>query len=997
MKIPFHAQLREAEPALAAELSEAVEEAVGAFAAASYGTEESFLLTFDEGSRPCRLRAAEAARSLSSRLSGLAPRLHGWSIFLDAGPGGPEEALRSAKRLWFGIEGDGLFISTRSLEYFRDYFRFGPSGTAGDPEAKECIPILEAIYARPALPGSGTIEETSPRAIDLIMDALGELGVGQGADSPLALLGPGRGPSLNLEAALARLYSDASPRFLRISASAVENTPYGPVAGALGALVSPHKGEAGPGALLSGAERGLLEELSPLLDFLQRSPYRRDCPARIDIRLRLCAAAALRLYARTMRKSCVPAFVILERIEDFPSRSLDLILGLAREQLSGEGIVVLAAGSALPPAWKEGRPRVLEVPGPSPSDMADAALRSADALGDPGASASLALAAAGDPLRFRLALRLLASARGLSPAASTESLAAAALATLPREYAELLLSLRLGEGVLTDDFLDGFLQDSGYVAGLRSPVFSTLAELGFITRDARPRISSLSAAMGCEDALPDRGAAIRGSFAERLRRLRESGGIIPSAALYRRMRAEAEPGAGEDSGSLGLVIDCISADAVYGPSETDREGAIEAPLAPLVDFLSSYAAADRDGSLAALARLEAGAAGLVSAAESGTGPGSASGVELASAAASLARAAFEYADGRAQAAASLAKKALMSLHSLGHRNAEAKAHRMLGLCSLAQEQVQEATDYLSNAYDIASSLSEPMECILSATAEAAADFTLGDLGRASSRAESAAAWAASAFRADWEAACAFISGRAAFETGRYELAEECFGRVRAVARVYGQAEAARRAEIWTGRSAAFSREGMRARELLSRFGEDVEALWFLAELEAWEGAPEKSVLLADEALALAPRPAFFPADSFDWSSGYSSLEGRAVGFFGKRSFLCDQIQAFREFAVGMAHPERDGIASAERLASLAREDRLSVIHPSAHLYFFYRYLILERASPSSMDGASALSKAFKALQLRSTKTGEAAFKDGFLEANRWNRALVEAARTRKLI
>ena len=50
-----------------------------------------------------------------------------------------------------------------------------------------------------------------------------------------------------------------------------------------------------------------------------------------------------------------------------------------------------------------------------------------------------------------------------------------------------------------------------------------------------------------------------------------------------------------------------------------------------------------------------------------------------------------------------------------------------------------------------------------------------------------------------------------------------------------------------------------------------------------------------------------------------------------------------------------------------------------------------------MEGASALSKAFKALQLRSTRLGEATLKDGFLESNRWNRSLLEAARSRKLI
>jgi hypothetical protein len=992
IKIPFHAQLLSAEPALAEELSEAVEEAIRTFAATRQATDESFLLTFDEESRPSWLRAAEAARSLSSKISSLGSRLHGWNLLLDTGAKSSEESYRLAKRLWFGIKGDGFYISIRSKAYFEDYFQFGPAGgEGGDLEGRGCIPVLDAIYARPALPFSeqmGEVAEDAPlQTVDRLVDALGELGVGLDTETALAVIGPGGSPSLCLEAALAKLYSDASRRFLRLAASTVENAPYGPIASAFAALVSPQRGVAGPGSLLSGAERGLLEELSPMLDFLRRSPYRSGYSPQIHIRLGLCAAAALGLYARTMRKDGLPAFVILERIEAFPAQSLDLIRSLVADRLSGEGIMILAAGSDFPPSWNVRKPRVIEAAGPGLPAVAQAAMRAAEAMRASDSSAALAFAASGDPLRLRLAIRLLACGRNVSAAAATESLASDVLATLPREYAELLLALRLGEGVLTDDSMESFLRDAGYVPGIRSIVYRTLSELGFITTGDRPRIASAAAVGRCEEAMPDRGAAMRESFAARLMALRDEGLIIPSTSLYRRLRSTTARGAAVDSQSLALLLDCFSADAVYGTCEPAPRESDKTSLEPMADFLAGYAASNRGASLEALERLETAAR---SAPDQG-GEG-----KIAVAAAELARAAFEYADGRAPIAASRAKNALMGLHALGVRKSEAKAHRLLGLCALAQEQVQEGADYLSNAYDIASVLPEPLECILSATAEAAADFTLGDLGRANERAEAAASWSTSSFRADWESICAFIKGRAAFEIGRYKLAEESFGLVRSVARVYSQAEASRRAEIWTGRAAAFAGEAIRAREILSRFGADPEALWFLAELEAWEGASAGAMSLADEALAIAPQRGFSPADAFDWGSGFSSLEGRAVGFYGKRSYLRDQIEAFREFAAGMSDPERKGIACAERLASLAREDRLSALHPAAHQYLFYRYLILERATPSSMEGASALSKAFKALQLRSARMGET-LKDGFLEANRWNRALLEAARARKLI
>ena len=251
--------------------------------------------------------------------------------------------------------------------------------------------------------------------------------------------------------------------------------------------------------------------------------------------------------------------------------------------------MILVVGADLPRYWKGQSPRCLEAAGPGPSAVAQAALRAADALCEPGSSGVLALSAAGDPLRLKLAIRLLSAGRLVPAVADTESLAAEALATLPREYAELLLALRLGEGVLTDEFMEGFLRDSGYVAGIRSIVYVTLADLGLISRDERPRILSTVAAGSCEAAIPDRGAALRASFAARLLLLREKGLIIPSVALYKRMRADA--GVAEaDAESLALHLDCIAADAVYGPSEPSSEAEAETPLKPMADFLSSYAA-----------------------------------------------------------------------------------------------------------------------------------------------------------------------------------------------------------------------------------------------------------------------------------------------------------------------------------------------------------------------------------------------------------------------
>ena len=993
IKIPFHAQIKRAEPRLASELAGAIDGAISTFMAARYATEESFFLGFEESSRPARLCAAEAARLLASTLGALGSRLHGWFIILDSGPAAAE-IIDSSKLIWYGLEEDGVYISGRAKDVFSGYFRLGGPTSEGE-EAGNAFPLLEALYASPALPVGEAIEEALAVTVEKIVDALGELGVCQEADASLALLGPGRSPQLCLDAALIRLYPETSRRFLRLRASAVEGSPYGPLARAFAALLSP-LGLGTKGALLSGAERDHLENLRPMLEFLIRSPYRKGCSSQLAIRLRLCTAAALRFYARQMGALGLPAFVILEGIDRFPSQSLDLVLGLFEETLSREGIRILALGAELPKAWKEEiAPRYLEVPGPSPVAIAQASIHGAQAIRADDLATTIALSAAGDPLRLKLALRLASTGERPSPTASTEELAAAALRGFPSEYSELLLALRLSEEVLTDECAEEFLRDCGYVAGIRAPIYDALSTLGFITKEERPRIASDAATRGVLKALSDGGAAIRSAFMHRLLELRTAGRVVPSTALFKRIETEARALGEVEAASTALELDCISADAVYGLSEpTGGEEAAtkgqSSPLEPMADFLASYAAADRDESLAALSSLEESVA--LFGGEN----------ELASGTADLGRAAFEYAEGRALDAANIAKEALMRLHKVGASKAEAKAQRLLGFCALAHGQVQEGADYFANAYDMAQGIPEPLECILAAVAESAADFTLGDLSRVLLRTESAATWAAATFRADWESVAAFIRGRACLEIGRYAEASDAFGTVRAIARVYGQAEASRRAEIWTARAAAFSGEGTRAREILLRLDDDAEALWFLAELEFWEGAPGKAAALAAEALPLAHRNSFRPIDCFDWSSGFSSLEARAVGFLAERDYLIDQIEAFGTFASGLAATNEGGDSSkalqaANKLANMAREDRLAVLHPAAHLYLFYRYLILERALPSSMDGATALGKAFKALQLRSTHLDEASVKDGFLEANRWNKALLEAARSRKLL
>ena len=438
----------------------------------------------------------------------------------------------------------------------------------------------------------------------------------------------------------------------------------------------------------------------------------------------------------------------------------------------------------------------------------------------------------------------------------------------------------------------------------------------------------------------------------------------------------------------------MAADALYGPSgpgrPTGQRGQApggeeeKLPFEAFSPFLQAYGSGEAQGTARALEILDSAA----------SSPGIETEDPLALAVCSLARAFDDYSRGEPASAASKAKPALMGFHSLGARRAEAKAHRLLGLSALAQSQVQEGADYLSNAYELAEDAHDPLECMLSAFAEAGALLVLGDLSRAGRRCSKVAEWARSAFRADWETACDFLAGRIAFELGRYEEAGECFGRVRSAARVYDEPGAACRAELWSARSAAYANDHGRARDLLGRHPDDAESIWFLAELCYFEGDNDAAAAVASRAARALPGRQYRSADAVDWSSGFEMLEGRCLGFTGSRSYLEDQVGAFAAFTSGLVDLRPELVLD---IALRTREERLAALHPQAHLYHYYCYLDLAASGGGPLDPGTVLSKSFKALQTRTARMEEATLKDEYLEKNLWNREIMAAARRNKLI
>jgi hypothetical protein len=966
VKIPFHAQIKRADPGLAEEIADAVANVSRLFGARQAASEESYFLLLDDDCGCARLRAAETARRLAGRLGPLSPRLHGWDIILGiAGKAvAQEDFQRELRRVWYEIDGNGLFLTPEAEADFAGYLELAegrkPAEVRGFPYAEDALP---AEFRRPAL---------SSAALERFIDAAGNHIIGE-SKTPLVLaIGPISVAEDYLASALFSLYREAADSFLWLHAVVNEAAPYGAF---LKSFAEPPS--AADLALLSAPDRTVIEELAPLIRFLDSSPYRCNHPPAIQTRVRLYVAARLRIYARARRQAGLPAVLVLAGLDRFPALGMELVPGLLGEDLRNEGLVLLGTARETPPALRGLRPQVITAPPPSPVSLAESALAGAELAGDRSLGPRIAAAAKGDGFRLGLALRLAAKGLPAEGLGEDRELAAAALSTFPPEFAELLLALSISDDVLDAACLEDFLSAAGFVPGVRPLLYGQLASLGFLApADPHPRVLRPESLRAAEAAAGSGADAVRAAFGRRLYILHGERRIHPSLALFRRI----DKGDATQGRSL-FYLDCLAADSLHGVSAEPEGRSVREPFEGLGPFLAAYGASDERGVDRALAMLEG-----TTVAE-GAAP-------LEAAAADLARAFDAYARGEPAAAVAGAKSALIRLHDLGAPRAEVRAHRLLGLCALAQTQVQEGADYVSNAYELAEELPDPFECLYAAYAESGALLVLGDLKRADQFRRKAAEWASGSFRADWETACDFLAGRIAFELGRYEEAAEDFGKVRATARVYGGPASARRAEIWAGRTAAYSGDGGGARDLLGRHPTDAEALWFLAELSLFEGAREEAASLSARAMTLLPTRGYRSADAIDWTSGFECLEGRVLGFLGGRSYLSDQIGAFASFAAGLAGPRPELVLD---IALRTREERLAALHPQAHLYHYYCYLDLEAAGGGSLDAATVLSKSFKALQTRTAHMEEAAMKNEYLERNRWNREILGAARRHKLI
>ncbi len=543
-------------------------------------------------------------------------------------------------------------------------------------------------------------------------------------------------------------------------------------------------------------------------------------------------------------------------------------------------------------------------------------------------------------------------------------------AIMPQETKLYLYALAVAENELSSPEFSEFAAGLGLRPEGERLVRNLLAKAGLVDPiDTRTPVEPVDTAALATSIGPEAVELIDRLFAAYLIGLYRAGRIRPSLGFLRRV--------GERAEEERLLYDCLFEEVL----RPDRPGRVDSSFlspssASAFRFWSALMARDRPASEAAAAAAE----------ERITGPRS-------QAVRALVRAELAYSAGDAERASRGAREALLALGKGAPPKLEARSQRMMGLAALAMDKHTEAVDYLTNAQELSETAGDEYERMMAAFAKANVEFLSGALVRSMKAATCAEESASRLFRIDVGAAVEALRGRIDLELGAYDEAARRFAALGALAREYAIPGAENRAALWRGRALAYAREYDEAVAILEAGTDDPEALIFRGELEILRGRPRDARAWLQEPAEPVLRP-FGPPDSFDWSSLFSEMEGRCMGFDSADASLSEFRTALSLFARGL--DERDPACAVE-LYELTRAERASKINPAIGTYNFFCYLLEERLPEPPVDKQTVLSRAFKTLQQRAGRLEDRAQRALYMEKNAWNKRLLEAARTHKFI
>jgi hypothetical protein len=350
------------------------------------------------------------------------------------------------------------------------------------------------------------------------------------------------------------------------------------------------------------------------------------------------------------------------------------------------------------------------------------------------------------------------------------------------------------------------------------------------------------------------------------------------------------------------------------------------------------------------------------------------------------------------AATEVVKEAMLLSQNQKEGRGLAQSYRLFSLVNIVRQRMGDAIDYFTFAIENAERAGYPDELAVTAYYAAGTHYLFGNISMAEQLARQSDEAASAIGRIEWSDRSRFLLGRLRFETGRYKDAQEIFislmnQEVPSTSEMPG-ASAEREATLaaWVFRSDVFLQASNPRRP--AKMNHDAR----LFEIEAayMAGDYRRTVDLADTFYAALPEGRFLFIEQPDWWSGFAQCE---LLLFHPRDFFTRLLSTYRALALCRLSQFNDAIReqALESMRRVIRDEALPQTDPNDAFYYYAHYCVLQGTGAVEVDMNTAVSMAFKRLQIRASRIDDIETKRAYLSMNHWNRALGQAAKRHKLI
>ncbi|GHT77648.1 hypothetical protein FACS1894130_02660 [Spirochaetia bacterium] len=350
------------------------------------------------------------------------------------------------------------------------------------------------------------------------------------------------------------------------------------------------------------------------------------------------------------------------------------------------------------------------------------------------------------------------------------------------------------------------------------------------------------------------------------------------------------------------------------------------------------------------------------------------------------------------AASEVVKEAMLLSQNQREGRGLAQAYRLFSLVNISKQRMGDAIDYFTFAIENAERAGYLDELAVTAYYAAGTHYLFGNLSRAERLARQADEAASVIGRVEWADRSRFLLGRLWFETGRYKDAQDIFislmnQEVPGTSEVPGAA-AEREATLaaWIYRSDVFLQASRPRRPANMNY----DAQLFEIEAAYLTGDYRLTVSLADSLSAALPEGRFRFIEQPDWWSGFAQCE---LLLFHPREFLTRLLSTYRALALCRLSQFNDAVReqALDSMRQVIRDEALPQTDPNDAFYYYSHYCVLQGTGAVEVDMNTAVSMAFKRLQIRASRIDDIETKRAYQSMNHWNGALWQAAKLHKLV